>query len=249
MKNLLAIVIGMAVLICNFAFAADQTKAEQATAEKIKLELKRKYPGNTVTSVTKAPMGNLYEVAMGKNVAFVDPDTKYLLFGHIFEMSTQHDVTQDHIDSLNAVDFSTLPLKNAIKVVKGNGSRVFAVFSDPDCPYCHQLENNLSELDNYTMYVFLFPIAQLHPGSRAKAEAIWCAKDRAKAWTDAMLNDKQSEQKDCATPLDQVAELAQSLGVSGTPTMINSDGRIAPGALPTPALETWLSPNAAASKK
>lgn len=241
-KKLLAIAIGMTFVLGGHAALAGESKqkSDVAMEAKILADLKQKYPSNTVTSVTKAQMGNLYEVVMGQNIAYVDADTKYLMFGHIFDMSNQHDMTQDRMEDLIKVDFSKLPLDKAIKVVKGNGSRKFAVFTDPECPYCSQLERNLLEVDNYTMYVFLYPIAELHPNSRAKADAIWCAADKAKAWSEFMIEHKEAESINCTTPLDQIAAVGHSLGVQGTPTLIHSDGRRAPGALPSPALEDWL---------
>jgi hypothetical protein len=34
-----------------------------------------------------------------------------------------------------------------MKEVRGNGSRVLAIFSDPDCPYCQKLETDLRTPD------------------------------------------------------------------------------------------------------
>jgi hypothetical protein len=61
-----------------------------------------------------------------------------------------------------------------------------AIFEDPDCPYCKVLEKTLKEVNNLTVFVFLFPIDQLHPEAAAKSRAVWCAPDRAKAWADTM---------------------------------------------------------------
>jgi len=208
--------------------------------EQVRTNLKAKYPSTTVTSITKATMGDLYEVVMGKNIAYVDKETKYIMFGHIFDMTTQQDMSQARLDEINKVDFAKLPFDKAIKVKKGKGTRKFAVFTDPDCPYCKQFEANLASVDNYTMYVFLFPIEQLHPTARVKAEAIWCSKDKVAAWHDVMLNDKEIVSKKCATPLDSVAQLGQELNVQGTPTLFNSSGMRAPGAMPAQTLEMWL---------
>ena len=78
-------------------------------------------------------------------------------------MQTQQDLTQQRIDELNKVNFSELPLKDAIKEVRGKGQRKLVVFSDPDCPYCKKLERDLPRLDNVTIYTFPFPLEGLHP--------------------------------------------------------------------------------------
>lgn len=244
-KTISTLIFAVAAAFAHTAFADTAKAAPTAVAAnsveaKILADLHRKYPTNTVNSISKAPMGGLYEVAMGQNIAYVDADTNLLMFGHIFDMKTQHDLTQDRIEDLSKIDFKTLPLDKAIKVVKGNGARKFAVFTDPDCPYCHQLETNLQALDNYTMYVFLYPIAELHPNSHAKAESIWCAKDKVAAWHAAMIDRKEIPLASCTNPIDQIANLGKKYGVQGTPTMIHSDGRRSPGALPSEALNAWL---------
>lgn len=77
--------------------------------------------------------------------------------------------------------FSSLPISQAIKTVRGNGSRHVAVFSDPDCPYCRKLESEtLSKLDNVTIYTFLFPLEQ-HADANRKAALIWCAPNQSRA--------------------------------------------------------------------
>jgi len=238
MKKIVSIIASGLLVMSASAFAG--SNAVDPGIEQVRANLKQKYPSTTVSSITKAPMGDLYEVVMGKNIAYVDKETKYIMFGHIFDMITQQDLSQARLDELNKVNFAKLPFDKAIKVKKGNGARKFAVFTDPDCPYCKQFEANLASVDNYTMYVFLFPIAQLHPDARAKSDAIWCSKDKVAAWHDAMLNDKESVSKKCKTPLDSVAQLGQELGVQGTPTLFNSAGLRAPGAMPAQALEMWL---------
>ena len=65
---------------------------------------------------------------------------------------------------------------------QGNGSRKLIVYSDADCPFCHRLENEMKNLDNVTIYTFLFPIDGLHPDAANKSRKIWCAPDKVKAW-------------------------------------------------------------------
>jgi len=202
--------------------------------------LKEKYPATAFTSVGKAPLNGLYEVAMGKNIAYTDASGRYFIFGHIYDMVTQEDLTAAKLQSINKIDWSRLNLANAIKVVKGNGSREFAVFSDPDCPYCQKLEKELGALDNYTMHLFLFPIAGLHPSAPDKAQSIWCAKDRYAAWKDVTLSGKVPAKKECANPIDENIKVAGDMGIQGTPTMIRKDGVIMPGAAPAARVDEWL---------
>ena len=214
------------------------------SAEEVALSnFKKKYPATQVTSLTKSEIDGIYEVILGQNIAYTDVNAKFLIFGHVFDMSTQTDLTQARLDEMNKVDFAKLPLEKAIKVVKGDGSRVFAVFTDPDCPFCKRLEESVSgsDVNNYTMYIFEFPIAGLHPEAESHANAIWCAKDRAAAWHNFLLSNKLPDGKaDCATPIQDLIALGQNLNVQGTPTLFRADGMRMPGAMPGPQLNAWL---------
>ncbi len=209
--------------------------------------LKQKYPSTVIKSVSSTNLPGVYEVVMGKNVAYVEESGRYFLFGHMFDMQTQTDLTEGKImaEQVAKVDFKKLPLKDAIKIVRGDGSRRVAIFSDPDCPYCKQLENNIANLTNVTIYLYLFPIDQLHPQAKAKSVGVWCAADQVKAWDGLMLRNEVPTGQ-CENPVDRNIALAEAMGINGTPTVILPDGSIIPGA-PSPAkLEQML--NQAAAK-
>lgn len=219
-------------------FSAFLAHADDLSDMKAKLDAK--FPNNKPTEVRHAPIDGLYEIDAGHNVAYTDKSANYLIFGHVFDMSNQADLTQKRIDELSKIDFSKLPLDQAIKIVKGKGTYKFAVFSDPDCPYCKKLETSLQSLNDYTEYVFLFPIDGLHPGATAKAESIWCAKNSAKAWKEALVDGKNPEQKTCTNPVEKDHVLGTGFGVQGTPTLINSKGKTVPGAVEGQALDDFL---------
>lgn len=68
------------------------------------------------------------------------------------------DLTRARVDELASIRFADLPLKMAIKTVKGDGKRVMAVFEDPNCPYCRKLHETMRGIDNVTVYTFLLNI-------------------------------------------------------------------------------------------
>ncbi len=208
-----------------------------------KANLARMYPNTSFASVTATPITGVYQVVMGKNIAFTDEEGKYFIFGHLFDMQRQQDLTATVKESLNAIDFSTLPLKNALKIVKGNGGkgvREFALFTDPDCPYCKRVEETLAGMTDYTVYVFLYPIESLHPDAVAKSVSVWCSKNQGQVWQDLMLLGKQTVAKECKNPVAENVRLASKLGISGTPTMVHKTGKKLSGAVPRTTLENWL---------
>lgn len=196
----------------------------------IRSQLETANPALKIRSVNPSPVPGLYEVFANGNLLYVDKNAKHVLAGaRLLEVSTRRDLTGERLRELSAIRFDSLPLKDAIEIRKGSGAYRFAVFSDPDCPYCKSLENGLAKLgiSDYTAYVFLFPLQELHKEARWKAESIWCATDRNAAWSAWMLEDKLPEKKTCDTPVDRVAKLANDLGVGGTPTIYLENGYVA----------------------
>src|SRR5690606_22058741 len=120
------------------------------------------------------------------------------------------------------IDFSTLPLKDAITQVRGDGTRHIAVFEDPNCGYCKMLHKTLAQIDNVTIHTFLYPI--LSPDSHTRSRDIWCAPDAAAAWRSWMLEGKDPAPAQCETPIESNLALGRKLMVTGTPAIFFKDG-------------------------
>ena len=215
----------------------------------LKKAVEAAYPKFKVESVVKTPYGGLYEVFMGGQIVYTDEKLTFLIAeGRLVDPKNKKDVTGERLEELTKVDFNSLPLDQAIKVVKGNGSRKLVVFSDVDCPFCERLEQNeLANIDNVTVYTFLYPIESLHPDAANKSKSIWCAPNRVKAWNDWIFNNQLPKAAaNCDVPLEKVGELARKVGVTSTPTLIFADGKRILGAQPYKEIEKYL---VAATKK
>ena len=226
--------------------------AAAATTEEseIRRMLQEKFQGLDVQTITKSPYFGLYEVYAGDQIIYTDARVSYVMVGNIIDPNTRLNLTEERMQILKAINVADLPLDQSIKIVRGNGERKFVVFSDADCPYCKQFERTLQGMDNYTAYVLLYPIDQLHPDAARKSKIIWCAPDRPKAWLDFMLNNKlPTNDGNCETPLPQLQALAQKYKVVATPTLVFMDGRTVPGALPKDRLEKELARTDAAMAK
>lgn len=194
-----------------------------------------------IDSVLKTPYAGLYEVRVNGDVFYTDEHAQYIFFGHVMDAKTKRDFTKERIDELSKVKFSDLPLNLALKKVKGNGQRTIAVFEDPNCGYCKHFRHTLQEVDNLTVYTFMYNI--LAPDSAVKSRNVWCSSNPAQAWDDWMIDGKQAPAapESCQAPNDKVLALGQRLKITGTPTIFFTDGSRVPGAIDAKALEQKLS--------
>lgn len=206
----------------------------------IRQSLQKKFPTiGKVEHIVKTPYSGLYEVVIGDRLLYTDAKGEYLIDGHVIELKSRRDLTEERRRVLFAVDFDKLPLDIAIKRVKGDGSRRMAYFTDPSCGFCKRLEKELSKVDNVTLYMFIAPIFA-GPASQDVIRNVKCAKDPAKAWNDLMLNGTAPAEASCDTKTEQVMALAKKMNVNGTPNLIFGDGVQVPGYLPAEELEKYL---------
>jgi thiol:disulfide interchange protein DsbC len=172
-----------------------------------------------------------YRSAEGVQVLYTDATASHIIVGTIYDTRSSRNLTEERTRKLNAIKFESLPLELAVKVQRGNGSRVLAMFSDPYCPACRQFERSLREVDNVTVYVFMYPV--IRPENAGHSRAVWCAPDRANAWLElaAAPRPKVPASSGCEDPLDKVLKLGRSLGVNSTPTLILANGERVSGGL------------------
>jgi thiol:disulfide interchange protein DsbC len=207
--------------------------------ERVKADLRKKYPDAPIDTVRKSGYGGLLEVTGGGEIFYTDEKVTFLLLGSLVDTKTKENVTEARVRKLSAITFDSLPLESAIKIVRGNGSRRIAIFEDPNCGYCKRFEADLAKVSDITVYMFLYPI--LSAESTAKSKAVWCAPDRAKAWLDLMLKDATpANDGSCQTPIDKVIAFGREKRITGTPTIFFEDGERVPGAIPMAMLEKRL---------
>ena len=193
-----------------------------------------------IDEVSKTPMPGLYELRVGKRVYYTDAEGGFLIEGDLIDLKAKRNLTEERLAKLTAIDFDTLPLKDAVVWKTGNGKRKIAVFSDPNCGYCKRFEKELGNVKDLTVYTFLIPI--LGGDSPEKVAAIWCAKDRTAAYRDWMVDGLPPPKLlgACSTPTERNLELRRKHEVNGTPAIVFEDGTRIPGMLTAPQLEKQL---------
>lgn len=201
-------------------------------------QLLRKFP-SSAGSKTAPAFAGFHSVVKGTEVIFISDDFSILIRGEVVELKDGKSLTTALAEANKPIlDVTKLDTKDAISF--GQGSKTIYVFSDPDCPFCKQLESELSKLIDTKVFIFPFPLTSLHPNSKVVAEAIWCSPNRAKAWKDYVIKGVVPKSASCPTPIERNLALGQSMQIQGTPSIIFTDGSVIPGAVPVERIAAKL---------
>jgi thiol:disulfide interchange protein DsbC len=213
-----------------------------ANEQLIRRSVEPKLGGAKIEGVQPSVIPGLFEVRFrspqGVQILYSDPKGENIVQGEIYEMKSGRNLTEERIGKLSAIKFDSLPLDRAVKIVRGNGKRVLAMFSDPYCPACQSFEQTLQQVDDVTLYVFMFPV--IRPERIDESKSVWCASDRAKAWLDLALRKKAPALVTCDNPVESIVTLGQSLGVRATPTLFFENGERQQGGMQLADLRTRI---------
>ncbi len=233
MKQLFKTTLAAAALAAAFGALAQEATIRKNLGERIPNLPK-------IDEITKSPMPGLYEVRInGTDIVYTDAEGNFLIQGNLIDTKQRRNLTEERIEKLTSIDFNSLPVKDAFTIVRGDGKRKLAVFEDPNCGYCKRFEADLQKINNVTVHMFLLPI--LGKDSMEKSKNIWCAKDRAKVWSEWMLRDITPPAASCDTAaLTRNVEFGKKHKITGTPTLIFADGSRVPGAIGAAQLEKFL---------
>jgi len=242
-KRLFVLSLLVPVLAPALALAQSGDPSGKLTTEAIiKRTLEGRFGGAKIEAVAKTPYLGLYEVRLpGNEIIYVDEKMSYVFSGSILDAKSMQNLTEKRLRELTAIKWEDLPLEGAFKTVRGNGKRLLAVFSDPNCPYCKRFEKDLAKLSDVTIYTFLYPI--LSQDSTDKSKAVWCSPDKSKAWNDLMLSGTVPAPARCDTPIEKNLAFARKTNITGTPTLFFANGERVPGAVPQEQLEKLLAQN------
>lgn len=216
-----------------------QTAAQEAAIRK---NLADRLPGiPRIDEISRTPIQGIFEVRIGQDIVYTDADASHLIQGQLIDTRSRKNITEERMDKLSAVAFDSLPLGDAITIVRGNGSRKLAVFEDPNCGYCKRFERDMQKINDVTVHLFLMPI--LGQDSADKSRNIWCARDKAQAWLDLMVHDKTVARAPAScdsAALSRNVEFGRKHRITGTPTLIFANGKRVPGAIPPAQIEQLL---------
>ena len=232
---------GRALVAAFAAFVVASAFADEAAVRR--LVQQKLGAGGAVESVQKMPFADLYEVVIrgadGPRILYVDGGATVIIAGPVIDAKSGRNLTEERQRKLTAIKWESLPWQWAITDRRGNGRRKIAILSDPNCPYCKRFEENLAKLDDITVHIF--PYAVIKPESVRQAKAVWCSKDRVKAWNDLMFRRIEPQAPtDCENPSEKLIELGGRLGATSTPTWFTETGERYSGAMPLDQVRALL---------
>jgi thiol:disulfide interchange protein DsbC len=182
---------------------------------------------------------------------YIDFSKQYLVSGNVIRLDDKENLTRQRSAQMNKVDFSRIPLDDALLLGKPSAKTKVVVFTDPECPYCKKLHDELKEVvridPNIAFLIKLFPL-KMHPNAYGISKSIVC--HDSMELLELSFAGKPVPPATCDTKVvDQTLALGPELGVRSTPTLIMPDGLVVPGYKKAAALLAMIGENVAQATK
>lgn len=242
MKNRIIKSLAISLLMLSpftLAHAAETTVDVETKITALKDKLKGKFRSEP-TSVKVSKLPNIFEVMYGTEVVYFSEDGNYFLAGDMIELASRKNLSDIAKQSIRKNMLETQDNKPVV-FKSENEKHVLTVFTDIDCGYCAKLHREMAEINTkgITIEYLMFPRAGLQSQSFEKAVSMWCADDPKQMMTDAKER-REIPKKSCQNPIADQYNLGRELGVTGTPALMTSTGRLIPGYMPADRLLATL---------
>lgn len=187
------------------------------------------------------------EKGQQKLPVYIDFSKQYLVAGNVIRLNDKENLTREHSARMNKVDVSKIPLADALLLGKPSAKTKVIVFTDPECPYCKKLHEELKAVvqrdPEIAFLIKLFPL-KMHPNAYEISKSIIC--NKSMELLEISFAGKPVPPASCETQVvDQTLALVGELGISSTPTLVLPDGRVVPGYKTVEALLALIGENVA----
>ena len=202
--------------------------------------VKKLNPALTVLEVKQPPVKGLWQIEVdageGKRGALLLDYAKK----HLIVLSQL--IPIDAIGKPRTTDFSKLPLKDALVMGAKGAKKKVVVFTDPDCPYCRKLHDEMKQViekrKDIAFYLILYPLP-MHKDAYKKTQAVLC--EKSLSMLDDAFSGKAVPEPACGKErVEKNLALGKNLDINGTPTMIREDGLMLSAYLPADKLIEWI---------
>jgi thiol:disulfide interchange protein DsbC len=201
----------------------------------------------TFSEFEESPIPGFYQVSSGGRLIYYSPDPELLIFGQVFnnkgEDLTALEMAERHKQSLDAVN-----LNSALVIGDPDGLEIVE-FTNPDCPYCRQLDMFLRAKMAEGHKIKRRVVFTTRQGPSAeKALSVLCAEDPDAAFETVFRGGKVAPAS-CPEGQERLSahtSVSNQVGVSGTPSLLVA-GEFITG-FPKAKLEAFLNSSAGPEK-
>jgi len=191
-----------------------------------------------VKNVEASPSRGLWEVSFlvdnQQAIGYIDFAKANFIHGNIIKLDTKQNLTRDHLIDLNyanaeKLDVKKIPITDAIVIGEPKAKKKVIVFTDPDCPYCSKLHQEITALvkerNDIVFLIKMYPLISIHKDSYKKSKIVVC--EKTIDMLEKAYNKKPLPETSCDTNIvDETIRLAEKLGITGTPALVLPDGRL-----------------------
>lgn len=222
----------VAVVLASTA-AADPAAIEQRLSTLV--------PDTSEVAIAETPLPGIMEVRVGSDIIYMSDDGRYLFQGRVIDLETQQDLTDTAMASVRKERISDLDPAEFVTFGEDDAEYEVLVFTDPDCGFCQRLHEKMDEYHDAGIRIHYLAFPRAGEGSQTynKMVSVWCADDRQAAM-DVAKTGGTPRAATCPNPVLEQYQLGQSLGVTGTPSLMTFEGDIIPGYVPPEQLRERL---------
>ena len=224
--------------------SASAGMAAEPDLQQIQQQLEASLPGVRFDQVRPTPLPGLYEVTLRGQVVYMSADGRYLFQGNLIDRQTSVNLTEQTRSTMRAELLNSVADAQTVVFSPKNPKYSITIFTDTSCGYCRKLHQEVAVLNKKGVKVryLLYPRAGIGSPSYKVLQSVWCAKDQQQAMNTAKSGGKVPEQA-CNNPIQQHMNLAQQMGLQGTPMIITDSGQVVKGYRPAQELIGILAAN------
>lgn len=204
--------------------AADNAEDEQI--KQLRAQIDEKMPGMPIKSITATPVDGVYELVSDGQIYYINKDASFLLTGNMIDLETEQNLTELRLGGLHMELLADIDESNMLIYEPEEPSdRWITVFTDISCGYCRLLHEQIDTLLDAGVRVryLMFPRAGLGSPGHQALESVWCSDNPQSAMTIAKAGG-QIDELSCDNPIEQHVEVAQQVGLRGTPLIYLDTG-------------------------
>lgn len=207
--------------------------------KKLRAAMAERMPDLVIDSISATELPGIYELVSESQVFYLSPDGKYLFDGSIIDLEARINLSDQRRGSLQLSLIDKVPEDRMIVFNNeaGDADRWITVFTDSDCGFCQKLHREIDDITQAGIRVryLLFPRAGMQSPSFDELQSVWCADDQQQAMTVAKSGGSV-ESAICENPIQEHMDLANRVGLRGTPLIYLDDGTKIPGYRPAAEL-------------